>query len=66
MSFQQIEPKMSHYNNPAYMEIVRIVNSLSIEANENLQSQLRMRNEIAGLNKEIKEIRKMLLNQYWP
>ena len=64
MSFQQIEPKMPHYNGPAYMEIVRIVNSLSMEANENLQSQLRMRNEIAGLNKEIKEIRKMLLNQY--
>ena len=55
---------MSHYNDPAYMEIVAIVNSLSMEANENLQSQLRMRNEIAGLNKEIKEIRKMLLNQY--
>ncbi len=55
---------MSHYNDPAYMELVRKINSLSVEANENLQAQLRMRNEIAGLNKELREIKKQIMNQY--
>ena len=54
---------MSHYADPAYMELVKIINSLSQEANENLQSQLKMRNEIAGLAKEVKEIRQILMNR---
>lgn len=64
MSFGIIEPKMSHYTDPAYMELVKVVNSLSKEANENLQSQLKMRNEISSLVKEVKEIRKILMNRF--
>ena len=63
MSINPLEPNMSIAADPTLAAIFKKVNELVADANDSIQSQLKMRNELAVIKKELKDLKMMLANR---
>lgn len=63
MSIESLPPDMKGYTDPHYLKLVRKINELVKEANENFQSTYKIRNEIKLLQKDLEQL-KMAIRNY--
>lgn len=63
MSMKKLEGNMAIATNPTLEMMFKKINDLVEDANEALQADLRMRNKIVTLEKELKSIRVLLMNR---
>ncbi len=54
---------MKGYTDPHYLKLIKKINELVKEANESLQSDLRIRNEISAIKKELKDLQALVRNR---
>lgn len=62
MSINPLEGDIATASDATLAKFHKKINELVKEANENFQSQLKLRNDIAALNKELREIKMRIMN----
>lgn len=60
MSIESLQPDMKGYTDPHYLILVKKINELIKEANDSLQADLRVRNDITALRKELHDLMKFV------
>jgi len=63
MSIESIKPDMRLYTDDSYLMLVKKINELVSEINASFQSDLKLRNEIVNIKKEIKDLANLVRNR---
>lgn len=63
MSIELLIPDMNEYTNPHYLKVVKKINELIKETNESFQADLKIRNEIVGIKKDILDLQNAVRNR---
>ena len=63
MSIDILTPNMEEYGNDHYLKVIKKINELIRETNESFQADLRIRNEIAVIKKDILDLQKIVRNR---
>ena len=63
MSINSLEPDMAVASDVTLAKMFKKINELVADANSSLLSDLKLRNEIAGIKKELRDLKAMVANR---
>jgi hypothetical protein len=63
MSIESIKPDMRLYTDDSYLLLVKKINEVISEINDSFQSDLKLRNELVTIKKELKDLTNLVRNR---